>query len=127
MRPAEKHSINGRYMTAREISGLSGICLSVVHRRLKAGIRDARIFQAQLRLALPRARPLGRRSQLSPMKNGLELAGIYGANVALVVALKLVRRFGDKTPTKEQLMQQFECSRATAYRWIAAWKQAVAQ
>lgn len=38
-------------------------------------------------------------------------------NVTLALAVKLVRRYGDRVPSAEQIQRDFEVSRATAYRW----------
>ena len=38
-------------------------------------------------------------------------------NVTLALAVKLVRRYGDRVPSVEQIQRDFEVSRATAYRW----------
>ncbi len=40
---------------------------------------------------------------------------------SLIVALQIAKRFGGRRPTIEQLRSAFGMSRATAYRWRAAW------
>lgn len=42
--------------------------------------------------------------------------------ISITLALRVVRRYRDKAPTTAQLMADFDMSRATAYRWIAALK-----
>ena len=46
------------------------------------------------------------------------------ANGSLFIAVKIARRFREKEPTVPSLMDVFGMSRATAYRWVAAWKAA---
>lgn len=38
-----------------------------------------------------------------------------------VLALQIAKRFGGKKPTVQQLRDAFGMSRATAFRWRAAW------
>ena len=38
-----------------------------------------------------------------------------------VLALQIAKRFGGKKPTVDQLRTVFGMSRATAFRWRAAW------
>lgn len=40
----------------------------------------------------------------------------------VVFALRIANEFRDRQPTVEQLMVRFEMSRATAFRWRAAWQ-----
>lgn len=39
----------------------------------------------------------------------------------VVLALQIAKRFGGKKPTVDQLRTVFGMSRATAFRWRAAW------
>lgn len=41
-------------------------------------------------------------------------------SVTLTAALRLVRTYGDRAPSIESLQADFGVSRATAYRWRAA-------
>lgn len=43
----------------------------------------------------------------------------------LTLALRLVRRYGQRVPTVAQLMNDFSVCRATAYRWRAAFVEAM--
>ena len=38
----------------------------------------------------------------------------------LTLALRLVRKYGDRVPSYKQIMHDFDVSRPTAYRWRAA-------
>lgn len=38
-----------------------------------------------------------------------------------VLALRIAKRFNGKRPTVQQLRDAFGMSRATAFRWVAAW------
>ena len=51
---------------------------------------------------------------------GWEPPGVV--STTLSCAIRLVRAYGDRVPTVEQLQRDFEVSRATAYRWRAAFK-----
>lgn len=44
--------------------------------------------------------------------------------VLLTNAFRIVRFFGDREPTVPLLMSHFGMSRATAYRWLAAYRAA---
>lgn len=48
----------------------------------------------------------------------------YTKNFSLVLAIRLIRKYGDRIPTKDQVMQDFEVSRATAYRWVRSIREA---
>lgn len=43
-----------------------------------------------------------------------------GAQGVMIYALRIARRYRQR-PTAEQLMRDYGMSRATAYRWRAAW------
>lgn len=44
-----------------------------------------------------------------------------GPCIRIITALRITKKFGGKRPTIDQLMTGFGMSRATAYRWRAAW------
>ena len=44
--------------------------------------------------------------------------------LSLIVAVRIARRYTHRTPTVADLREQFGMSRATAYRWIAALRDA---
>jgi hypothetical protein len=46
------------------------------------------------------------------------------ANIRILTACRIARRYRDRIPAAKQLMNDFGMSRATAYRWIAALQQA---
>lgn len=39
----------------------------------------------------------------------------------VVLSLRIAKRFNGKRPTVQQLRDAFGMSRATAFRWVAAW------
>ncbi len=41
--------------------------------------------------------------------------------IRVIQALRIAQRFGNKRPTIQGLRESFGMSRATAYRWRAAW------
>lgn len=43
-------------------------------------------------------------------------------NSLLTIALRLVRRYGDRIPEVSELVRDFGVHRATAYRWRAAFR-----
>lgn len=48
-------------------------------------------------------------------------------NITITTALRLVRMYGDRLPSVAQLRADFGVSRATAFRWRAAFRDAVEQ
>lgn len=48
-------------------------------------------------------------------------------NITLTVALRMVRMYGDRIPSVAQLRADFGVSRATAFRWRAAFRDAIEQ
>ncbi|MBH1392419.1 hypothetical protein [Stenotrophomonas maltophilia] len=48
-------------------------------------------------------------------------------NLTLTAALRMVHRYGDRIPSVAQLRADFGVSRATAFRWRAAFRDAVEQ
>lgn len=48
-----------------------------------------------------------------------------GVCAATVTALRIAREFRDRQPTVAELMARHGMSRATAYRWRAAWQYVV--
>lgn len=48
-------------------------------------------------------------------------------NLTLTAALRMVRMYGDRIPSVAQLRADFGVSRATAFRWLAAFRDAVEQ
>ena len=47
--------------------------------------------------------------------------------VGVLQALRIALRYQHRTPTVPELIEAYGMSRATAYRWIAAFKQAKGQ
>lgn len=47
-----------------------------------------------------------------------------GRSTALEIAVRVARAYRDRAPTVEGLQDQFGMCRATAYRWLRAWKDA---
>lgn len=46
-------------------------------------------------------------------------------NITLTAALRMVRMYGDRLPSVAQLRADFGVSRATAFRWRAAFRDAI--
>lgn len=49
----------------------------------------------------------------------------FSQSVTLTAALRLVRAYGDRVPTVAHLQNDFGVSRATAYRWRAAFAESL--
>lgn len=45
-------------------------------------------------------------------------------SISLTLAVRLVRSYGDRLPNAKRVMNDFGVSRATAYRWVAALREA---
>ncbi|WP_440565664.1 hypothetical protein ACSYAO_002571 [Stenotrophomonas sp. STK16_22] len=48
-------------------------------------------------------------------------------NLTLTAAVRMVRMYGDRVPSVAQLRADFGVSRATAFRWRAAFRDAIEQ
>jgi hypothetical protein len=48
----------------------------------------------------------------------------FGVNQATYTAIRMAQIFASKPPTVDALRNVFGMTRATAYRWIAAWNAA---
>lgn len=48
-------------------------------------------------------------------------------NITLTAALRMVRMYGDRIPSVAQLRADFGISRATAFRWRGAFREAMGQ
>ncbi|WP_414539956.1 hypothetical protein [Stenotrophomonas forensis] len=48
-------------------------------------------------------------------------------NLTLTAAVRMVRMYGDRIPSVAQLRADFGVSRATAFRWRAAFRDAIEQ
>lgn len=107
-------------MTFRQLAVKTGITVGGVSSRLHNGWTGADLL-------LPRQYGWTRSARKVIHTDDPLNSLVSGASITLYIALRLVSRFGKKTPTKEQLMNEFGVCRATAYRWISAWKQAFAQ
>lgn len=46
------------------------------------------------------------------------------ASITLTLAVRIVRRFGDRIPSADELVREFDVHKATAYRWRAALRDA---
>jgi hypothetical protein len=44
--------------------------------------------------------------------------------LGILTAVRVAKRYRDRIPTPAQLMADFNMSRATAYRWVSALKEA---
>jgi len=44
------------------------------------------------------------------------------ATGVVVMAIRIARDYANRTPTKDELMSRYGMSRATAYRWVHAFK-----
>lgn len=48
-------------------------------------------------------------------------------NITITVAIRLVRKYGDRLPSVKALRDDFGVSRATAFRWRAAFRDGLEQ
>lgn len=46
-------------------------------------------------------------------------------SVTITMAVRIVRRYGQRIPSVDQIIQDFGVSRATAYRWHAALRESL--
>ena len=93
-------------LTVRQISAITGITEPVIYRRVQNGVTGEGL--------------------LSPPKHGVRQPGSYvdnavsTGNLILHTAVKLAIAHRSKAPTIAHLREQYGMSRATAYRWRAA-------
>lgn len=57
----------------------------------------------------------------APVYSSVEPRAHVAPCVRVIQALRIAQRFGNKRPTIQGLRDSFGMSRATAYRWRAAW------
>ena len=111
-KPAKKHDCGSHgLLTADAIARVSGLSVVTIYGRIRRGVRGE-----QLLLSAPKHRP----------HHGIyrdHCAGI-GAAGGIEIACRFARMFRDRAPTANEVRSSFGMSRATAYRWVAAWKAA---
>lgn len=102
-------------LNSSEIALRAGVKLAAINRRIHEGVRGEALLAPSRR---------GHDSWSARRANGTrdyrEFCHSNG-NSKLVFALQVVREFGATPPSVEQLVSRFAMSRATAYRWRAAW------
>lgn len=96
-------------LTAKQISAVSGRALNSVYVRIKSGYTGERLVAHRIVVE----RSVGRRCFRAECTPTL-------GNSAIFLACKLARKFTSRPPTVSELREQFGMSRATAYRWRAA-------
>lgn len=57
----------------------------------------------------------------APVYSSIEARAHVSPCVRVIQALRIAQQFGNKRPTIKGLRESFGMSRATAYRWRAAW------
>ena len=93
-------------LTAKQIAALAGISRGMVSIRISSGLRGEAL--------------------VAPAKRGVRLPGDYTVSVGTIghigihVAVRLAVSHRDRAPTIAHLRDQYGMSRATAYRWRAA-------
>jgi predicted DNA-binding transcriptional regulator AlpA len=99
----------GRWMTYRQIAAVAGITVGTVSARYTRGLRGEAL------LAPPD--PEAARAR----RNGRDYR-TYHHN-SRVVGVTIGRLFANKPPSLEYLQTRMGMSRASAYRWLAAWRE----
>jgi transposase len=99
------------HLTADQIAKKAGVSTATVYGRRARGIRGEALCE----------RPVWRGRTSGTYRNACHLDERGGA---LQIACRIARMFGTRTPSVAALRNQFGMSRATAYRWVAAWRYA---
>lgn len=100
------------WLTAGEIAERAGLSYSAINDRLRRGVKGA----ALLAPATPHVRRRGT-AVTAWTDKGMHTCG----SITIAAALRIVRLWPDRPPSVAQLRETFGVSRATAYRWRAAW------
>lgn len=107
------HEVGTERLSAAQIAKRTGLSENSVRCRIANGARgDALMAPAKLGGARPARRGATYRER-SQTGSSIEFA------------CRLAVRFGRTIPTVEQLQHEFGMHRATAYRWLRAWRAAV--
>ena len=101
-------------LTAYQIAGKAGVHETTIYRRIRLGVRGAD-------LCLPR---LERKRAASTACYRGESIRTMG-HVGIAVAVTIARAWPTRPPTVQELRNRFEMSRATAFRWRAAFVDAM--
>jgi predicted DNA-binding transcriptional regulator AlpA len=94
------------WLTVRQISERTGISEQTIYNRVKEGVSGERL--------------------LDPVRRGTHPPGDYTGGIASIgnlglhTAVRLAISHRERAPTIEHLRAQYGMSRATAYRWRAA-------
>ena len=102
-------------LTAREISAISGVCESAIHQRIRNGVSGEALADPKS-TTRPRGEAYTVRDAGVPATTGI---------TRVAVAVSICRRFPDAPPTVDLLRREYGMSRATAYRWRAAFVDAM--
>lgn len=103
-------------LTAKQIASMSGASATAIHKRLENGLRGEQLLARRL----PSHKNSGQRREFWSARKPYQ-------SRAFEFAIAVLRSFpadGQRSPTREWLMDRYGMSRAQAYRYIAAYKAA---
>ena len=108
---AKRHDCGSHGMlTVREIAAVAGINQNSVYRRLGYGVKGEALCQ-------PREKRPARKVECD--YKGTSVVATSGA-VMVAVAVQIALAYPRRPPTVDELRSRYNMSRATAYRWRAA-------
>lgn len=100
-------------LTVREIAPIAGLSEPAIYSRLSRGVSGAALC-APAMSSVPQ-----------PGRTYTDRTARTNGNITLAVACIMARKFPDRPPSVDQLRAEFDMSRATAYRWRAAFRDAM--
>lgn len=103
-------------LTAAQIAAHAGIKMTSVYNRISQGVKGEALVAAPLSAA--------ERFQKRTCENWHDREVHTGGRVLAYIAAKISRKFPSCAPTAAELRAGMGMSRATAYRWAAAFKDA---
>lgn len=107
--------VHGR-LTVAQIAHTAGLHESTIYQRIGRGVSGAGLVSP----AMPHKARWAKRSRENWHDNEAHTSG----RLIVYLAARVARRYPNRAPTAAELQQNFGMSRASAYRWAAAFQDA---
>lgn len=101
-------------LTVAQIAGIAGVSANSIYCRIRMGVAGEKLCESRT----------ARKSQGRKVSyRGQDIHTVGSVNIA--VAVTIARAYTTRPPSIDQLRNRFQMSRATAYRWRAAFVDAM--